>query len=224
MPDFFPVETAQSYAIRSIMPSSQQTTIMFFPVSIFEPGPIGIQEILRQAIDGVYVETDQFFRFRINPSNLRVAKGKLSSLTFTKLGYERSHHGNELTKLEYTGTTGYMRPPSIVDTVRNLGTISNAVQRQIEIARSILSGSMDITQSPVWQKFRRFERFVDRLDSEVVLYYDFRLFTGQLARFNYTEDANDPLQIKYGFSFEARTDAPTGPDRFGKELINLAER
>lgn len=211
-------------SVRSFRIGSLQSLIMFFPADIVDGGVLSITDILQEAITGVFVETDRFFRFRLNPSTLGVAKGKITTLTYTGLGYERSFHGNELTRLAYAGTTGYLRPPNLAETALDLATIKDPAQRNVVIAQRILNGSMDITQSPVWQKFRRFERFVDRMEGEVVMYFDFRLYEGMLTRFNYKEDANDPLQIKYDFAFEARTDRPTGPDRYGKALVNMAER
>lgn len=215
---------AELPTIRSFHPGSLQTTIMFFPLDILDPNTPELSDLLREALEGVFVETDRFFRLRINPSNLKVGKSKLTALTYTKLGFDRSIFGNALTMLDYSGTTGYLRPPSMAEVALDLVTIQDPALRNQEIARRILTGSMDITQSPVWQKFRRMERFLERMDNEVVMYFDFRLYTGMVTRFNYVEDANSPLQIQYTFSFEARTDAPTGPDRYGKELINLAVR
>ena len=219
-------------ALRGFKFSSLASNIMFMNSQILDGDAPNLTDLLVESIAGVFVETDQFFRFRINPQTLSVRKAKIVSSTYTKLGYMYSRHGNDMTKLSYRGTTGWFHPPGIppgvllaADFVSSDGPIIEDVGRYLdEVARLVLSGQIDLTQSPVWRKFRRFEAFWDRIEDEMALYYDQRLFRGELISFNYAEDANDPLQIIYDFEFHAHTDSRTGSDRAGKALVHLGIR
>ncbi len=217
---------------RSVRFSDLSSNILFINSEILDGDIPNLVEFFRRSVKGVFVETDQFFRFRINPQRLTVRKSKLLSSTYTKSGYTYSHHGNDMTKLSYSGTTGWFHPPNIAETAFEIAKvvpgfpvkINDAEKLRDEISRLLLSGQIDVTQSPVWQKFRRFEVFWDRVQTEMALYFDQRLFRGQLISFNYNEDATDPLQIKYDFEFHAHTDARTGSDRRGKGLFHLGIR
>lgn len=201
--------------------------MMFFPVSILDQNPLLLVDILAQSAEGVFKESDEFFRLRINPDRLEVTKSKITSLTYTKAGHQRSYFGNEVAKFEYSGTTGYFRPPNFIEqglAIRQITstlTQDGGARARDEIARKILSGSVNITQSPVWQKFMRFDRFIDRMQGDVVLYFDLMIMKGAVTRFTYRRDANDPLQIRYALSFEALPDTRIGEDRFGKGMHNF---
>lgn len=219
-------------AVQSFRFSDLASNLIFINSEILDGDIPNLVDFFRMSARGIFEETDQFFRFRINPQNLTVRKAKVLSSTFTKQGYTYSHHGNDMTKLAYRGTTGYFRPPNPLEVGAEIAKVvpgfpvdvESAAQLRDEVARLILSGQIDITQSPVWQKFRRFESFWDRVQTEMAIYFDQRLFRGQLINFNYTEAANDPLQINYDFEFHAHTDTRTGTDRHGKALIHLGVR
>lgn len=208
------------------------SNIMFINSEVLDGDIPNLVDFFRMAIDGVFVETDQFFRFRINPQSMTVRKGKIIAKTFTKTGYTYSHHGNEQTMLEYRGTTGFFEQPNVAEVAAEVAKvvpgfpadIQDAERLRDQVAQLLFSGRWNLTNSPVWQKFRRFERFWDRVQSEMMLYYDLRLYRGQVTNFGYTEDSNDPFQIKYQFSFEAHTDTSVGSDRFGRGLIHLGVR
>lgn len=206
--------------------------IMFINSEILDGDIPNLVDFFKMAVDGVYVETDQFFRFRINPQSMSVRKGKIIAKTFTKVGYTYSHHGNEQTILSYRGTSGFFEQPNLAEVALELAKVVPGFPVQVQdanrlrdqVAQLIFSGQWNITNSPAWQKFRRFERFWDRIQSEMMLYYDLRLYRGQVTTFSYNEDANDPFQIKYEFTFEAHTDTGVGSDRFGRGLIHLGIR
>lgn len=205
---------------------------MFINAEILDGDIPNLVEFFRESMAGVFVETDQFFRFRINPNLLTVRKNKIISNSFTKTGFTFSHHGNDLTRLGYKGSTGYFEPPNVAQVASQIARIVPGFPRNVQDAEALrdaitsllLSGQINITQSEVWQKFRRFEAFWDRIQSEMAMYYDQRLYRVQVTSFNYSEDASDPFQIKYDFEVLAHTDRPTGADRFGKALIHLGVR
>jgi len=174
---------------------SKWETLFFFDDRLVKGGASDVAGLLANT-----VANKGIFRFRINPSLLRVTKGKVSSLVLTKAGFERSNLGNQLTTLAYEGTTGYLRiDPTFVN-----------------------AGLDDQRLSVIYQKFRLFERFYDSLDGDIWMVYKLRIYNGQLTQFEYTENAHDPWHIPYSFRFEAHTDLPYGDDRLGKAIVDLA--
>jgi hypothetical protein len=218
--------------LRSFRFSDISSNILFMDSAVLDGDAVDLTDMFTAGIKGRFLETDKFFQFGINPTTLAVRKAKIISQTFTKQGFSYSHHGNDMTKLTYRGTTGWFHPPSFPEITLEIAkvvpgfpaTVQNVHKMRDEIARLMLSGQIDITQSPRWQKFRRFEVFIDRIQGELVLYFDQRLYRGQMISFNYNENANDPLQILYEFEFHAFTDTRTGPDRSGKALLHLGIR
>jgi hypothetical protein len=170
-------------------------TIVIFRQELVEGPIVNVVKFLED-----FIKSDGFYRFHINPNNLKVSKGKITAKVLTKAGYERSYQGNDLTVLNYSGTTGYFKVPDAF----------------------LAAGIDDVRLSFLWQKFRRLERFFEKEDGDLWLIYKLRIYKGSMTKFDYTEDAEQPWHIRYSFTFEALTDTPMGEDRLGKNIIDLA--
>lgn len=222
--------------------------IIFFSKSLLDTGDWGLVDFLAQSAQGQFNDSvtntvqnllpggtprigtlthpRNFFRFRINPSKVGVTKAKINALSLCKGGHLRSFFGNDLTKYRFSGSTGYFRPPNAAERALQIGAAltSGGERAREEVAKRILSGNINITESPVWKKFRAFELFVDRVNGELVMYYDLRVVTGMLTDLSYDEDADNPLKINYNFNFEAYTDTREGPDRLGAGIRHFGVR
>ena len=218
--------------LRTFQFSSLSSNIMIMDAAILDSDQLNLVDFFKRSVDGVFVETDKFWRFRINPGEVTHRKPKLISKSFSKSGYTYSHHGNDMARLTWRGTSGYFAPPDAAQVALEVakvvpgfpGNTQDALKLRDEVARLMLSGQLDITQSPVWQRFQRFQYFLDKIQEELAIYYDQRLYRGHLLSFNFTETAENAMQIRYEMDTEVFVDARTGADRYGKAMIHLGIR
>lgn len=123
------------------------------------------------------------FKFRINPDQLSVTKKKLEKYILTKIGYERQSWGNDLFQFQYSGSSGVFRPEE-----------TNAAD----------AVPFDITTTRAWLKLKEFERFFERQGPGVVrmrLWAEPFEYVGSMPDFNFRQDAHNPFQIRYNFTF-----------------------
>jgi len=209
---------------RSFRRADLASNIMIFDRAILDADVLDLADILRQSLQAVFVESDSVFRFRINPDLLEVENEKITSDTLTQAGYETSHFGNNWTRMNFSGSTGFFRSAHLVEMGIKLVGLRDGEQRRAAFEQAVLSGKIDITKSPVWQKWRRFTEFYRRLKGESVLYYDLSIMTGTLKNLRWTQDANNPFQMRYKFTFQAHTDAASGTDRLGRAIRYIGSK
>ena len=206
---------------RSLQPSAAAATIMFFDAGLIDVDATDIVDVLRLSLTNAMLESDRVFRFRINPMLLEVRTPKITASTLTKAGYERSHFGNDWTRWSYSGSTGAFRPPNVIERAADLAQVVDPQARKAFLAQVFTSTEFDITQSPVWKKFKRWDLFCRRHIGETVMYFDGQIARGTMTEHAYTRDGNAPFFINYRFVFESHTDERSGDDRFGRAIKEL---
>jgi hypothetical protein len=131
------------------------------------------------------INPDRLFRFRINPQSLRVRKARVQAYELTKAGYERYDFGNEMWVLSYRGTSGRLIPEDLM-----------------------VGETFDLTDTDAWKKMEEFDRFFTERGEETLqltatTLLGFLYLRGSMKEFDFEQDANDPFQIRYNFTFWA---------------------
>ena len=135
--------------------------------------------------------SDNLFRFRVNPQTFKQSESKIRNFYKTMRGWETSYGGENMIKLSFTGTTGWMLPPGIL---RDMGI-------------------NDIRLSLAYWNLSRFNKFyqdTDRRGTHLKMIFLARVFSGHLIDFDWSWSADDPNQIKYTFSFMVYPDKIKG--------------
>ncbi len=68
--------------------------------------------------------------------------------------------------------------------------------------------AFNIRETVQYANFLQLRQFYETANQDVGFYFLGRFVQGVLAEFAFTEDANDPYQIKYSFKFEAYPEYP----------------
>jgi len=154
-----------------------------------------------QVPGGPPLKGDENFIFRLNPTTLKVTRPKLENWTLTKGGFERQFWRNDLVRFAYTGTSGAFRPDEIAF-INEQGLLATDVR--LNSITSISSAEYDIRETFAWKKFEQFETFYRDHDEDFIqmnYWGQPRTWVGSLNGFEFDEDANNPRQIKYIFTF-----------------------
>jgi len=190
----------------------QRPSRLGFHPPIIHPGNILIFKRFRPQ-EGLAPE----FRFRINPDNLKVTRGKIEEWTLTGLGFEHQFWTNDLIQFNYSGSTGTFRLDEtsgarLRQTFTGTGFFERGVIDKPSLTAAFNEGVFDIRLTRAWQKFTEFDRFY-QASGPVPLQMSFwpfeHPFIGRLNDFSFDLAAGDAYQIKYNFKFTAVPDHPS---------------
>lgn len=121
------------------------------------------------------------FVFRINPTTTSRTQTRARSTILTKGGYMTQYWSAGMKSMTFAGSSGSLTPPPGGDT----------------------GGGFNIRQTIQYSNFLSLRKFYEEANQDIGLFYLGRFVTGVMSDFNFTEDANNPYEIKYTFKFEA---------------------
>lgn len=161
---------------------------------IFDPSAIsltagagGLNRALSAAQNILNSSQVYLFRFLINPSKFSYLNKKIAKHILEKKGWETVWFDgtpDEMITLGFSGSTGSLVPPSIL----------------------FQAGIMDIKLSANYQRFCQLRSLIKSSKNDLNLIYDGIMYTGVLNDFKFDQDALNPYQINYSFSFAAYPD------------------
>lgn len=121
------------------------------------------------------------YKFRLNPSKLTFNGQKVQSIIQTNRGFDISTWTNGIDTWSYTGTSGYLKPPSVF----------------------LRLGIRDVRLSPAWLRFMMFNKFYHENHGELLMIFEDVLMKCFLVDFRYDRDADNPWQISYSFTVKS---------------------
>jgi hypothetical protein len=133
-----------------------------------------------------YLPNFYAFVFRINPTVHRRQQTRDRQTVLTKGGYLTHYWSSGMRQMTFQGSSGALVPP----------------ERQQDQAQ------FNIRQTDAYANFLQLKRFYEDANQDVALFFLGRFLQGALADFNFTEDADNPYQIKYEFKFDAYPEQP----------------
>lgn len=136
-----------------------------------------------------------YYKFMINPSNVRFAHQKLQMEEETSDLTVINTYRNKAVPLSFTGVSGCTLPKWLLQ----MDAFKGSIPRE-----SVWAHYPKL--SAAWVKFRQLERFYLEHDTDVVILYDMDLYIGKFVNFNYSQDAQNPWVINYDIQFKIYPD------------------
>jgi len=131
---------------------------------------------------GYFGDQSWYYKFRINPNRLSIARRKLQSATHYGWGlYDLEYFGDEIVVLSFSGKTGNMMPPAPLPSL----------------------GIWDPRLSVPYIKLAQLEKFYRKTNNRLFITVYGRVYYGFLSDLTYNLDAENPRKIEYSFTFNA---------------------
>lgn len=145
------------------------------------------------------------FMFRINPQRADFTKAKARSFDLTKAGYQNTYWFEREQTIALSGTTGAFGPIPGGGAILGLTSFRNFDFQSWmgDFTGGVSEAPFDITVSEAWQNFEALQRIFEAGTQEYYSLFtdDLSQYIGAVNDFGFTQDANDPFQIKWNLTF-----------------------